>query len=317
MGFTNRYSSRPFSRGYSRPYMSRGTGVKPKVNSDLQVYHNAFSTATTNAKIPDGRCYNSAGIRLQAVKEFTNDDTGTMNFLFFPGINNGVLARSVVETGPDGIMPYTSHAPFSDATGTQTPGDEIARWRVVSQAHRVSLVNNSDENDGWWEAIRAQVSPLSTRWQLELVDGSYYIGGAAGDMPGIDSSLNMVEHPTYATGKLRDIHRHVFDLMPQGNAHDFNDLRDNNNSEELMLDLKNYDCILLRVHGRSGASTPTRVVVHSVCNQEVLYNEASSLSRYHSEATNNSAIFEASKRRRQNGIHKAAKRQRTAIISME
>lgn len=298
---------------YKKPYLGRS-----KVSDHLAVYHNAFSTATTNPKIPDGKAYHSAGIRLQAVKEFSNDSSGTMEFFFFPGINNGCWANSVVAANfGDTSMPYTNHAVVTGTT--QNVNGEISKWRLVSQATKISLVNNSDENDGWWEAIRVQTSnnPNSDNgFDVVNVSGLSIIGGPQGGIPGMNVGItNLVEHPTYCTGKLRDIHRHIFDLMPQGSDHDFQTFPQTGLSTNAYLDTENYDCIFVRIHGRAGAETPTRVMIHTVSNQEVLYNESGTLSRFHSEADNHNAIFQASKRKRQNGTHKAAKKPRTALIS--
>lgn len=301
---------------------SARSGLRSKVRDHLAVYHNALSTASTNAKIPDGKCYHSVGLRLQAVKEFQNDGSGTMDFLIFPGINNGVVADSVVSDPLSlNLMPYTNH--FSlDTNYEQDAGTEVARWRVVSQACKFTLVNNSDENDGWWEAIRIQVNPQRDDtspdgWGYGIVDGKAIIGGTS--IPGMNLGItNLVEHTTYCTGKLRDIHRHVFDLMPQGSDHDFVETPFKmleSTAVHHMIDARNYDAIFVRIHGRPGASTPTRIMVHNVCNQEVLYQESSTMSRFHSESDNHNAIFQASKRKRQNGDHKAAKKTRTALIS--
>lgn len=309
---TRRVYRRPLRR-FVRPSMGNS-----KLRDHLAVYHNALSTATTNPKIPDGKCYNSVGLRLQSVKEFVNDGTGEMEFLFFPGLNNACIARSCVGTGVERLMPYTRHGTL-DAGGEQEAGGEIARWRVVSQAYKVNLINNSDENDGWWEAIRVQAynhGVLDDGWGLEAADGTAYVVGSQtpGELPGINTGImSMVEHPTYVTGKLRDIHRHVFDLMPQGSDHDFNDIPYQIIGTGGLVDTKNYDCIYLRVHGRAGATTPTRLMIHAISNQEVLYQETSTMSRFHSEADNHAAIFQASKRKRQNGVHKAAKRQRVSL----
>lgn len=298
---------------YKKPYLGRS-----KVSDHLAVYHNAFSTATTNPKIPDGKSYHSCGIRLQAVKEFSNDATGTMEFLFFPGLNNGCHAQSVVATSFGEIsMPYSNHAVIQNRI--QEGSSQIMKWRVVSQASRITLVNNSDENDGWWEAIRVQSSANDVNnngFEFNDIGGNDIVGGAQTSFPGIvPQATTLVEHPTYVTGKLRDIHRHIFDLMPQGSDHDFRELPFDTMTPGQCLDTSNYDCIYVRIHGRAGSTTPTRVMIHTVCNQEVLYDESSTLSRFHSESDNHSAAFQASKRKRQNGTHKAAKKPRTALIS--
>lgn len=271
----------------------------------LAVFHNPFSTATTNPKIPDGKCYHSVGMRLQAVKEFTNDTTGNMDFVLFPGINNGLCA---LDTAEELAMPYTNHAIM--VGGDQESSSQIAQWRVVSQGLKLTLTNNSDENDGWWEAIRIQlVGPAADQGLVINEDG--IVSCTTG---GVTPSVNLVEHPTYCTGKLRDIHRHVFELMPCGSDHDFSPLLLTGNNVGALVDNENYDAVFIRIHGRGGGS-PTRIMAHVVCNQELLYQEHTPLARYHSESDNNASIFSASKRKRQNGQHKAAKRQRTQLVA--
>lgn len=301
---------------YKRPYTGR-----TKVRDHLAVYHNAFSTATTNPKIPDGKCYHSAGIRLQSVGEWTNDGNGQMDFLFFPGINNGIVAAQCLPNPITGFhQPYSQHFVLN-SSNEQSPDAEVAKWRLVSQATKVNLVNNSDENDGWWEAIRVQLGGNLGPDGFGLVPigtATKVIGAtAANNIPGMNLGITqLVEHPTYCTGKLRDIHRHIFDLMPQGSDHEFRMMKfDMSTSVDLMVDQENYDAIFLRIHGRPGAATPTRVMIHQVSNQELLFQESATMSRFHSEADNHEQIFINSKRRRQNGPHTAAKKARTAIVS--
>lgn len=309
-----------------RRFMRRRGYPKSKVVDHLAVYHNAFSTRTTNPKIPDGKAYASSGIRLQAVKEFVNDSDGVMDFLLFPGINNGLIAASTNDGAASWGMPYTSHCVL-DEDSKQSEDSMISRWRIVSQAMKVNLTNNSDENDGWWEAIRVQLNPAfnpdtgNDGFVIALHDDGRNVIGPAigGQIPGMDlATPNLVEHPTYTTGKLRDIHRHMFDLMPQGNDHDFNDCPKQfvgGAAIEKAIDWKNYDAIFLRIHGRAGSSTPTRVMIHVVSNQELVYQESTALSRYHSESDNHAAVFQRSKRKRQNGDHRAAKRSRVVAIA--
>jgi len=279
----------------------------------LAVYRNAFSTATTNPKIPDGKAYHSSGVRLQAVKEFVNDTTTTMDFLLFPGINNGLIMAKANQT--DGrYMPYPSHAVFT-ADGAdqwnQNPETAIDKWRVVSQALKITLINNSDENDGWWEACRVQLSN-SSAIKLDSVSTGEIIGTIESptELPGVDVERQMVENPTYVTGKLRDIHRHIFQLSPQGSDHDFNELgaiMTGTTEQQRLLWDSNFDAIYIRVHGRTGTESPTRVMCHVVSNQEIVYDEAATLCRYHSE-THSAPSFAATKRAIIQSSPKASKR---------
>lgn len=310
-----------------RTYGRRGGYRKSPITRHLAVYHNAFSTASTGAKIPDGKSYHSTGLRLQAVKEFTANTNGTMDFLIFPGINNGMVAAGVTDNDASWGMPYTSHCVLDPAAGggniTQADETRILRWRIVSQACKFTLTNNSDENDGWWEAIRVQTHvDAADGFAFKLHgDGRTVVGpNTTGQIPGITlgSFPNFVEHPTYVTGKLRDIHREIFDLMPCGEDHDFQRLEQgsyDNSKVSAFADAENYDSIIVRIHGRGGTGTPTRVMAHMVSNQEVLYDENTSLARYHTESPNALVIFQSSKRKRTEGSHKASKRGRSPLVS--
>lgn len=282
----------------------------------LAVYRNAFSTATTNPKIPDGKAYHSSGVRLQAVKEWINDGTTTMDFLVFPGLNNGlIMAKANTTNGR--YMAYPNHAMFtgSGSLFTQSPDGLIDKWRVVSQALKITLINNSDENDGWWEAIRVQLSATNPI-KLDSVAGGVVVGtdSPPEELPGVDVERQMVENPTYVSGKLRDIHRHIFQLAPQGADHDFIELTpgvDNELDTKLGLVDRNFDAIYIRIHGRTGTESPTRIMTHMVSNQEVVYDEGATLCRYHSE-TVMSPSFPAAKRAACSSSTKASKRMKLA-----
>jgi len=308
-----------------RPYLRRRRrytgGMKTSsrgysATNQMAVYRNAFSTATTNPKIPDGKAYHSSGLRLQAVKEWVNDTTSTIDFLLFPGLNNGlIMANANPANGRN--MPYPSHAVFTTTAGgfAATPETMIDKWRVVSQALKITLINNSDENDGWWEAARVQLSKNTPIWLIDGATGPIVTTGVPNDeLPSVDVERQLVENPTYVTGKLRDIHRHVFQLSPQGSDHDFIELpsvldggNTSGNANPLIDD--NFDAIYVRIHGRTGTESPTRIMTHVVSNQEVVYDEAATLCRYHSE-TNLAPGFDRAKRAVIMASPKASKRQK-------
>lgn len=314
------YSKRPTRKKYGRRRRYTGAmrtvGGRSAYTGQLAVYRNAFSTATTNPKIPDGKAFHSSGVRLQAVKEFVNDSTVPMDFLLFPGLNNGIIMAGA-NTANGRYMPYNSHGVFTGAGPqfTQEPTTAIDKWRVVSQALKITLLNNSDENDGWWEAARVQLSRTADiKLDPTALGNLVGTGAAATELPGVDVARQMVENPTYVTGKLRDIHRHMFQLAPQGADHDFEELGgviDNTNTQG-PLD-NNFDAIHIRIHGRTGTESPTRLMLHVVSNQEIVYDEAATLTRYHSE-TQMTPAFSIAKRRIITGSHKAAKRFKTSLF---
>jgi len=314
--YRRRYSRRPMRRRrrYTGGMKTSSRGYSG--SKQMAVYRNAFSAATTNPKIPDGKAYHSSGVRLQAVKEWVNDTTTTMDFLLFPGLNNGlIMAKANAADGRN--MPYPSHAVFTEVGGNfeANPETQIDKWRVVSQAMKVTLINNSDENDGWWEAARVQLSKNTPIWLIDGATGPIVTTGVPNDeLPSVDVNRQLVENPTYVTGKLRDIHRHVFQLCPQGADHDFIELPSEFTSGNTpgatnpLID-DNFDAIYLRIHGRTGTESPTRVMTHVVSNQELVYDEAATLCRYHSE-TNLSPGFDNAKRAIIMASPKASKRQK-------
>lgn len=370
-----------------------GMGTKPKAFDELQVYRDPFSTATTNPKIPDGKATHSCGLRLQAVREWVNGNSGntTMEFLLFPGISNGLSAWSVGTgvypddaTDSNNSMAYTNHAPlvaFDNGTEggalsvVQPFQGRIVKWRMVSQAARFTLINNSDENDGWWEAVRVQLTGdepfdlIRTKASKHEQTGNagdtwFHIGSMFRDDPnngniGYNDNLNnevtyvkegnpimssahqMVEHPTYVTGKLRDLHRYSFQLKPQGSDHEFitmneqivnsgmsyafepgigldgiagKHMRDRGDAPDITKPLMDtgFDAIFIRVHGRpGGVAGATRIMAHVVANQELIYDESSTYARFHN-GTNNTPLFDAVKASATADVEKAGKkRQRT------
>jgi hypothetical protein len=113
-------------------------------------------------------------------------------------------------------------------------------------------------------------------------------------LPGVEDKVDMSNNATYCSGKLRDIHKHVFKLRPSGDEHrykeipevmkrsnykdnwPFNDSRATNNTGDegsLVDDL--FDAIHIRIH----PGPTTKLMFHVVANQELVYNENSNFAR--------------------------------------
>jgi hypothetical protein len=113
-------------------------------------------------------------------------------------------------------------------------------------------------------------------------------------LPGVDEKSDMANNATYCSGKLRDLHKHVFKLRPSGDEHKykeipellkrsnyrdnwpFNDVRATNNTGDegsLVDDL--FDAIHIRIH----PGPTTKLMCHVVANQELVYNENSNFAR--------------------------------------
>lgn len=304
-----------------------------------QVLYNPFTPYVSTPKVPDGREFLSAGVRLQVVKEIICSQEKPSYIAVFPGLHSGVFfitptadpATNLHKDPPYGLMPYARHGPITEMSGTEVgiaanddgnavpgvvtakrwdykPDGKIAKWRLVSQGVKMSLLNNSDENEGWYEMIRYQMYPNygeGGNFRLHLVGtdqaaiGPFTTDGDATNIlstvPGIQNleSTNFCEHPTYQSGKLRHLNRTIWKLMANTADHDFMTLPDNitTKSNPPLLDTT-FDCMIFRINARMAPPAtppaaqptiiPTKLLIHVVSNQEIVYDESCTLSRYHS-----------------------------------
>jgi len=257
---------------------------------NLSVYKNPWSTASSNPKIPDSKAFNSCGVRLQQSVELTLSGS-IAHILLFPGLNNGVSLVGF-STPLDTVVPYSNHGQVSAVDGIQPADSTIHKWRIVSQGLKLVSLNTGDENDGWFEAVRIQANDLSTFAPItvpgaRLVLGSYL----STQLPCVDISKEFVRHSTYITGKLSSIDQFLFNLAPNGSDHNFQILP-KLPSIDSQIDNDNWDCIYIRIHGRTQPTVKTSLLCHVVCNQELIYDEESTMSRYHSNSAGNRLVFE-------------------------
>ena len=301
--------------------------MRSKAYDQLRVYLNPFSTATNNPKIPDGKCRLSVGVRLQAVREWENDDSNVMEFLIFPGLLGGLEARNATPPptlpGLSGLLlNFSNHLNFNVGRDSETddPAGDVRsfytigqdantqcnKWRLVSQGVRFTMVNNSDENDGWWEAVRLVMPSGVENVEIRRADtggalGSLVDGDVAGALVSpeidniIDPTVQLVEQPSYVTGRLRNIHQFLFQLKPHDTNHPFVELQRSHKYQNVAPTLNeaaaesqfidhSYDCIFLRVHCRSNQNPgATRIMAHVTSNQELLYDNQAQFARFMTE----------------------------------
>lgn len=125
-------------------------------------------------------------------------------------------------------------------------------------------------------------------------------------------NINFANHPSYVHDKLRNIHKYRFDLAPIGTDHSWNEMENTikmnknfngqgetirrNYAQELLFTQTvdtTYDMILIKIHGRKVKYNPTqpdslykltRLLVHGVQNQELVYADACLSARLHETA---------------------------------
>ena len=249
---TGRWSNTVGTRGRSdywrNPTIGGGTKILNARNTfndwdaltSLKVVANPFSDATQQPRFPDGKASESIGFRGQMIGEFTQKDTTVCDILFFAGLNTCLVLEGVDASGLTTAqnVPEVKHMSLQrhgrgtiDATAktiTQNDSTMIAKWRPVSYGLHVSLVNNSDENDGWWEAVRMTPTTDGSAYTLaDLLEGGFTEPDQAvtvlHNVPDLASS-QMLANQSYSTGKLRNIHNVLFNLNPEMKEHEFNDL---------------------------------------------------------------------------------------------
>lgn len=286
------------------------------LQSHLAVMRNAFSTATTAPKVPDGKVSSSVGQR--NASSFTlNSAEGKITIALTPSLAVPMLhciesavtqaKLNCVINNPELCFKAPSKTPAGVFSGNKDIS-ALDRFRVVSQGLRLTPINNSESNNGWFEAIRviqsydrknltAYVSTASgsstgspqtgdanqmTDANTAAATGGFSIGVASEDS--LIATVNWANHPSYVTGKLRDIGKHLFSLQTVSDR-ELLPLTDDLTSGHLGIDTS-FDTIYVRIHSTpsNDLGTQTAIHVHMVQNVEGTYDASSPMSRYHSSS---------------------------------
>lgn len=303
--------------------------------SDLTTIKNPFNTAAFASKVPDGKCGYSIGVKRQVSKQIVSSK-GAKIFVLTPTFNCSGFNCDVVGNVIDGIEYHT----FSDSditvrapSATALAGTAAAtvetnltlgnnspeKWRMVSAGMKITLTNNSEKNDGWFEAIRVNASPSSKDYVFLKNVGQDE--GILGVHPFFEDSIigkseSWVNHPSYVTGKLRDLHKHMFILQQVNGSRDFCTIRQNNTSSgfkdpqipigafksgpseaftfknadeiEHWADDSCFDVVLVKCYSATdtvGSST-TNLHLHMVHNHEYIYDSLSTYSKFQTPTSN-------------------------------
>lgn len=289
---------------------------------------NPFDKGALGAKIPDGKATVSNTMRVQTVRQLTLSTNANLESylvlhagLFTNAWGKNMLCSSAPLNAGNAITYENSIDMYYTGSGDSTSNilvqskENCNKWRVVSQGTVMTLVNNADENDGWFEAIRVDptwsreddydkltVAAVPTNGNPGLTTQTAASRAAPGllgaapldetfgdvEIPFIQTSAEWANHPTYITGKIRDIHMYSFNLNPTQTDHDFIDIpnasayayAENSRAQAAVIESgfdKSWDCIAIRFHGRTGVSDipSSKLVVHTVSNQEMLFDENS------------------------------------------
>jgi len=267
----------------------KGKSVRGDYNTNwtkrqLNVYLHPFSTSTVGAKIPDGKVTISSAQRRQKLVQLDTSETGVtaaapgtgkLWIALLPGYNVPMIWAN--GTAPAaGAWNQVLFDPLPGAAG-DTLAQRIAadtvkprEFRIVSTGIKIALTNNNDSNNGYWEAIRMPTDTDSIAALTTSVIA--YITGM---------NDSFIDHPTYCTGRLKDIHKYIFQTKPDGNSHNLINWQSWDSADS------NQDALIIKITGRptGSADDATKVNCHVVSNQEVVYAPTSTFHRFMTEST--------------------------------
>lgn len=229
-------------------------------------------------KLWDGKKASSSGIRLRTTGELTLDQAGPTYLCVVPGHSTCLAWQTAPQTDYYNL-------PFRGHLGTTVDRGNVKLARLVSVGLRLTMINNSDQNEGYWEAARISVQPSdfvvdtatgALRYRLTQPTDPNLVGtGLSGSNP--VPNITLSNHLTYQSGKLRDLETIQFKLNSVDNEHDFAPIFEPVTAD-MFLD-QSFDMILIKLHGRQQNTGATQLMYDAVCNQEVIYLEDTSLAR--------------------------------------
>jgi len=231
----------------------------------IQSLIDPFDNQFAQPKLYDGSQQRSSGVRFRNTGNITLDVAGGINYLvLFPGFSNGLAWKKPADAT------YLTHALYPTHVDDATDRGNITRIRVVSAGLQLSLLNSSDENEGYWEAVRVPIQNADLGQ-----NGADY---STLPVPAF-AIADMANHHTFQTGKLRDIHRFQFKLNSTSPDHDFKMVPVSGTEYGISTWDPAFDMVVIKIVGRVDAVTPSLLKYDVVSNQEVVYTENTSLSR--------------------------------------
>ena len=209
------------------------------------MFFDPFSNAQLNPKVPDGKPILSSGRRYQkTINRTVGGPLHEAYLLLQPCITTPAMlhyrqytpaiagaSETLIQTNL-GWLNHLAPQYTRVATNSRYNLDEtniIKKWRVVSQGVHITLMNQSDSNDGWWEAYRLNTPCNTNRYVMGERDTPSLLNGHQIMLFPKGERWRATGNPvhkqgSYTQGRLRDIHRVAFTLNPNTSDHDFCDV---------------------------------------------------------------------------------------------
>lgn len=239
------YKKRSTRSNYNNPYARNNSRAAACISG----YLSPLKDNVQNIKIPDGGANLSCGMRMQNNATYTQAGTAGQNaaqpriFVIRPNINYGTAHCDEADVGTVLDANMTTKQPYQNAFNS-----DVVQWRLVSQATRLTPTMNTDNNQGYFEAIRVP----SQQGAQQLTVG------------------NFVSSPSFVNGKLRDLHRHIFQLKPRSTDHEFLNYPDDYTDVQ-------FDTIIIKVTGMAVGGT---ILMYTVANHEYQFKEVAQFKRF-------------------------------------
>lgn len=308
-----------------RQYKARNRRAYPAFDGykHLAVFNDPFSNTTLTPRIPDGKSIVSTGLKYHFRETFELGggaaNTNEASIILTPSLTSPCAINYFSDS--DNRWFVFSADDLATRNGsvqlTQSPSQEIYKWRVVGYGLHISLLSNTDNNAGWWEAGRISTLVNADEYHFYHADKKPLIVYPKHDTFDQESKT-LINHPSYTTGRLRDIHNVTFQLLPDGNEHDFvtcspvvsvagasnaaggtnlmvNDklnLVQGKKFDTTIISTQDcikshvdfgWDSIFIRCYG-TASSTPSQILVHVVQNVELVYDERATMARFQSRS---------------------------------
>lgn len=243
-----------------------------------------------------------------------------MHLLLVPGLNYGFISQYTSDVDPlpspsRSHFAYMYEDPINHFVGTYVNNttdfpaelnDKISRWRCVSHGLQLKLLNASDEDDGWWEAIRVKQMANGGDYNLEATSG----GNSFFPVPMLADLRNqqLSNDQTYSTGLLRDLYKVQFNCLQKDDEVDFIEMEDPLNVTADAMAMGSlltgsfavsghpdnvemakaasqvvptaYDMVYIRLHCKDQGTGGSRLHYNCMSNQELVYEDGKREARY-------------------------------------
>jgi hypothetical protein len=269
-------------------------GMSSNARDQLEVFHDPFSNATTQPKIPDGKVVRSFGTSNNWVGELVNEaGEELLHIVLYAGQNTAMCARNIppsiggntndfaafgfTDNGGANWIDITAAQP-TDETDTIFQRDSWAQWRTVSCGGHFQLLNAAEEDDGWFEAVRLSEPFRNEDFELQTTSGGIDRNEGTIAPTGMLrqgsnfrlQSYDLANEPSYTTGLLRDIKNYQFELHGKKDHHDFTTCKSRVNLPSPLggvRDLANFDQTRLVANFNTGASNEVQDLVNQFIDE--------------------------------------------------